>query len=73
LLTDWKGLEECEYFALASGALIHILRGNAILGACDVQLANAISLNIRPVALPAAALLLVLVLLITAFTGGVPG
>jgi len=38
-----------------------------------VQLANAISLNIRPVALPAAALLLVLVLLITAFTGGVPG
>jgi len=39
----------------------------------DVQLTNAISLNKATVALPAAALLLVLVLLITAITGGVPG
>ena len=38
-----------------------------------MQLTNAISLNNATVALPAAALLFVLVLLITAFTGGVPG
>jgi len=37
-----------------------------------VQL-TAISADFRQVALPAAALLLVLVLLITAITGGVPG
>jgi len=34
---------------------------------------TAISFDIRQVALPAAALLLVLVLLITAVSGGVPG
>jgi hypothetical protein len=39
----------------------------------DVQLTNAISFDNQTVALPAAALLLVLVLLITAITGGVPG
>jgi hypothetical protein len=38
-----------------------------------VQLTKAISFDNQTVALPAAALLLVLVLLITAFTGGVPG
>ena len=38
----------------------------------DVQL-SAISFGKNQVALPAAALLLVLVLLITAITGGVPG
>jgi hypothetical protein len=38
----------------------------------DVQL-TAISFGKNRVALPAAALLLVLVLLITAITGGVPG
>ncbi len=38
-----------------------------------MQLANAISFDPKTVALPAAALLLVIVLLITAFTGGVPG
>ena len=39
----------------------------------DVQLTNTISFDSKTVALPAAALLFVLVLLITAFTGGVPG
>jgi hypothetical protein len=38
-----------------------------------VQLTDAISADLKTVALPAAALLFVLVLLITAFTGGVPG
>jgi hypothetical protein len=38
-----------------------------------VQLTEAISFDDKTVALPAAALLLVLVLLITAITGGVPG
>ena len=38
-----------------------------------MQLTKAISFDNQTVALPAAALLLVLVLLITAFTGGVPG
>jgi len=38
-----------------------------------VQLSNAISFDSKTVALPAAALLFVLVLLITAITGGVPG
>ena len=38
-----------------------------------MQLTNTISFDNQTVALPAAALVLVLVLLITAFTGGVPG
>jgi hypothetical protein len=46
-------------------------KADAFSGASDVQL-TAISFDIRQVALPAAALLLVLVL-ITAITGGVPG
>ena len=39
----------------------------------DVRLTDAISFDKTQVALPAAAPLLVLVLLITAITGGVPG
>ena len=73
MLTDWKGFRGCEYFALANAALIHILRGDAKFWSDDVQLTKAISFDNQTVALPAAALLLVLVLLITAFTGGVPG
>jgi len=44
-----------------------------IFGASEVQLTDTISFDNQTVALPAAALLLVLVLLITAITGGVPG
>ena len=73
MLTDWKDFGGCEYFALANAALIHILRADAVFWSDDVQLTKAISSNNQTVALPAAALLLVLVLLITAITGGVPG
>jgi hypothetical protein len=57
---------------LLLGRLSISFRADAIFGASDVQL-TAISFDIRQVALPAAALLLVLVLLITAISGGVPG
>ena len=54
------------------GRLSISFRADAFIGVSDVQL-TAISFDIRQVALPAAALLLVLVLLITAVSGGVPG
>ena len=48
-------------------------KGRRIIGATYVQLSDTISFDSKTVALPAAALLFVLVLLITAITGGAPG